>query len=83
MVLAGKTIFVAGPPQEALTSLPAFQGKEGAILGAYDTKDGKLIKSLKLESLPVYDGMAAADKRLFISTTDGKILCLGAKVGGK
>jgi hypothetical protein len=32
---------------------------------------------LKLKSPPVWDGMAVAQGRLFVSTVDGKVLCFG------
>ena len=39
--------------------------------------DGKPLGQLKLDSVPAWDGMAAAGGKLFLSTADGKVLCLG------
>jgi hypothetical protein len=39
--------------------------------------DGKLLAEYKLESAPVWDGMAASDGRLYISTRKGRLLCMG------
>jgi hypothetical protein len=40
---------------------------------------GKKLSELKLQSEPVFDGMIAANGRLFMSTRDGRVICLGAK----
>ncbi|MGD8236982.1 MAG: PQQ-binding-like beta-propeller repeat protein [Armatimonadota bacterium] len=94
MVLAGDTIFIAGPPdvvdeveslstfdqpatQELLArQLAVYEGSEGALLWAVST-DGEKRAQHQLDSVPVHDGMAAANGRLYLSTTDGKVLCLG------
>jgi outer membrane protein assembly factor BamB len=53
----------------------AFEGKRGAILWAVSAADGTKLSELKLDSPPVFDGMAAAGKRLFISLMDGSVVC--------
>lgn len=55
----------------------ALEGSEGAILWAVDADTGKQLARLEVDSLPVWDGMAAAGKKLFLSTTDGKVVCFG------
>ena len=55
----------------------ALEGKEGALLCAVSPSDGERIRSFSLPSPPVWDGMAAAQSALFVSTLDGKLLCLG------
>ncbi|MCA9246803.1 MAG: PQQ-binding-like beta-propeller repeat protein [Planctomycetales bacterium] len=52
-------------------------GAEGSMLLVVDAKSGETVGAVSLESLPVWDGMAAAQKKLFLSTADGKITCLG------
>ena len=42
-----------------------------------DATSGKKLTELKLKSLPAWDGLAAANGRLFLSTADGKIICFG------
>jgi len=42
-------------------------------------KDGKELAEYKLDALPVFDTMAAANGRLYFATTDGKVRCYGAK----
>ena len=41
--------------------------------------DGTRLAEHPLDAPPVWDGMAAASGRLYLSTADGKVLCLGAK----
>ncbi len=97
MVLAGKTLFIAGPPdlvdeEESLLSfaLPstqqqlarqaaALEGAEGALLWAVSTADGKRLAEYRLQSAPVFDGMAAAGGRFYIVMLDGKVLCFAGK----
>ncbi|MCX7016110.1 MAG: PQQ-binding-like beta-propeller repeat protein [Candidatus Sumerlaeota bacterium] len=59
----------------------AFEGKRGAILLAVSAAEGKPLASYRLDSTPIFDGMAAANGRLYVTTMDGKALCLGAGEG--
>ncbi len=94
MVLADKTLFIAGPPdrvdeEKAFDGFSdaavqaklaeqgaAFRGQKGALLLAVSAADGKKLAELKLDVPPAWDGMVAARGRLYLSTTDGKVLCL-------
>jgi outer membrane protein assembly factor BamB len=53
----------------------AFEGKLGARLQAVSAIDGATLFEYHVNSLPVWDGMAAANERLYFSTTDGKVYC--------
>lgn len=48
-----------------------------AVLMAVDIEDGHERGRLALDTQPVFDGMAAAQGRLYISAIDGKVVCLG------
>jgi len=93
MVLAGETLFVAGP-QDVADELQAFyepdaaenrsalakqdsvlEDRQGALLYAVSAPDGEKLAEYKLDSLPVWDGMAAANGRLYLATKSGKVLC--------
>jgi len=63
VVLAGDTVFVAG--------------KKGRLL-AFSAADGKKLAERDLPPV-VWDGMAAAHGRLYVSTVGGKVLALGRK----
>jgi hypothetical protein len=56
-----------------------WEGSQGALLLAVSAADGKTLAEHKLDALPTWDGMAAADGCLYLSTTDGRILCLSGK----
>ena len=79
MVLAGQTLFIAGPPDalDPKDPLAAFEGRAGGELWAVSATDGNTLARWKLISPPVFDGMAAANGCLYMTTVDGKVLCLG------
>ena len=97
MALAGKTLFVAGPPdlideeetfkkimekdpkvaEELLRQNEALLGEQGGILWVVDAASGKKLAEVKLKSLPAWDGLAAANGHLYLSTVDGKVICFG------
>jgi outer membrane protein assembly factor BamB len=78
MVLAADTIFVAGPPDifESEDPAGALGGKEGGVLVAVSTTDGKKLAVSKLDSPPVFDGLVAAGNRLYMATLGGHVVCM-------
>ena len=48
-------------------------------LWAFSAGDGKKLSELAIPAEPVFDGLAAAGGRLYLSTKDGKLLCFGKK----
>jgi hypothetical protein len=81
MVRAKDMIFVAGSPDIVDPQDPhgAYEGRKGGILTAFAAEDGTKLAEYKLPAPPVWDGMAATGGRLFISTTDGHVLCMGTQ----
>jgi outer membrane protein assembly factor BamB len=79
MIRTGDTIFVAGSPDVVDPEDPhgAWEGGKGGILAAFASGDGRKLAEYKLPAPPVWDGMAAASDRLFISTMDGYVVCMG------
>ena len=79
MALAGKHLFVAGPPDvvEPDDPMASFEGRKGTMLRAISAADGKTLAEHKLDAPPVFDGMIAALGRLYISTADGRVVCIG------
>jgi hypothetical protein len=53
----------------------AVDGQLGGILWAVSAKDGTKLSEQKLDSLPVFDGLIAANGNLLMSTTDGRVIC--------
>jgi hypothetical protein len=69
----------AGDPriQEALANQNAsFSGQRGAKLMAVSTEDGKTLGELNLDALPVWDGLAAANGKLYLANINGEVVCL-------
>jgi len=57
----------------------AYAGEMGGVLVALSARDGEKRAAYKIDSVPIFDGMAAANGRLFLSTTDGGVMCLGSE----
>ncbi|MHC4204704.1 MAG: outer membrane protein assembly factor BamB family protein [Planctomycetota bacterium] len=54
----------------------ALDGRQGSLLWAVSSKDGSKLAEYKLESVPVFDGMSAANGRLYLAMKNGSILCM-------
>jgi outer membrane protein assembly factor BamB len=84
MVLADSTLFLTGLPDlgtEGASILDTRRESSNALLYVVSVQDGKKLAEYDIESLPVFDGMAAANGRLYISTRDGQVLCMGNAKG--
>ncbi|MBN1588301.1 MAG: PQQ-binding-like beta-propeller repeat protein, partial [Pirellulales bacterium] len=57
----------------------ALEGKKGSLLLPVSTPNGTPGTPLKLDSTPVFDGLISAGGRLYMTTTDGQVICLGNK----
>jgi len=81
MTLAADHLFIAGPPDVVDPDDPMapFEGRAGAVLRAVSARDGKTLSELQLPAPPVFDGLIATPGRLLLSTTDGRVVCLGSK----
>jgi len=81
MVLADEVVFVAGTPVvfPADDIAKAYEGRMGGVLWAASTVDGEKLAEYKLESAPCWDGMVAANNRLYLSMKDGTIICFDGK----
>jgi len=55
----------------------AYEGKSPAVLMAVSAAKGKKLFRLNLPAPPVWDGMAAANGRLYLAMKNGNVLCLG------
>lgn len=97
MVLAGGTLFIAGPPdlldeQQAFRQIDdpsikqnleaqsaSYKGQKGAILMAVSAADGRTLAQYDLDNPPVFDGLVASEKKLYMTTTNGQVLCMTGK----
>ncbi len=57
--------------------IEAFEGQYGSILMAASKGDGTKLRAYRLESSPVFDGLIAAEGKLYLAMVDGSVLCLG------
>ena len=73
-------LFAAGTPDtlDPEDPLAAFEGRAGASLQVFSTADGRLLETYALPSEPAFDGLCAAQGRLYLVTRDGRLLCYGA-----
>ena len=81
MVLAGKRLLVAGPPDvvDAKDPLGAFEGRKGGRLHIVDAASGKTLAKHVLPSPPTFNGAAAARGRLYLTGEDGGVTCFGLR----
>jgi outer membrane protein assembly factor BamB len=57
--------------------MEALNGGKGSLLWAVSSATGEKLAEYNLESLPVFDGMAAAEGKLYMAMKDGSVLCMG------
>ena len=57
----------------------AWRGKRGGLLWAVSVANGEKLAEHKLDHVPVFDGMAAAEGKLFVSLANGHVACFGEK----
>ena len=75
MLKAGGSLYIAGAEntEQLVSDVP------GGKLLVMSSSDGKQVSEFPLKSPPVFDGMATANNKLFISHKNGKLTCLQAK----
>jgi hypothetical protein len=59
----------------------AFEGKRGALLIAVSRDGGAKRAAYRLDFVPRFDGLIAANGRLYVTTLDGEVLCLSGAAG--
>jgi len=89
MVKVGDRLIVAGPPDlgkkdprvlqftNADEALAGFMGEKGVFLRVVSATDGKKLAECTLDAMPVFDGMSAANGRIFLALRNGTIECRG------
>ena len=78
MLKAGDHLYMGVMPVEVPTNDPhaAYEGRLGGKIWVVSAKDGSKVAEIDLPGPVVWDGMAAADGRLYLATTDGKVVCM-------
>ena len=84
MALAGQRLYVAGwldqlaiQPRTGMALSP--KPAEPPRLWVLSTADGSKVAEYPLSAPPVFDGLIAANEKLYVSTNDGKLACFGSK----
>jgi len=88
MVLTDETLFIAGPrdvleeggkpegkEEQILRQEAALLGEAGAVMRAVRAENGEMLYEYELHSPPVFDGMAAANGKLYVADMNGYVSC--------
>jgi len=78
MVGTRDTLFAAGPVVGSQSSPADWGGRKSGVLRAVAKKDGAGLGEYPLTASPVWDGMAAANGRLYAALRDGAVVCFEA-----
>lgn len=81
MVLARGHLYIVGPPDLAgeQEAYEAMIGLRGSVFRVVSTSDGETLAEIEMDEAPVFDGLIAAGRRLYMSTLEGTVICLGAE----
>jgi len=77
MLVAGDRVAAAGPPEgevDPKDPLGSYENRKGGILWIASAATGEKLNEYKLDAPPVFNGLAAANRRLYWSTTDGTVV---------
>ena len=83
LIGAGDNIFVGGMPDRVDPNYPfaVIEGQREGVLKVYDADSGDFVSDTALESPPVWDGIAAANGRLYLCLEDGGVMCIAGASG--
>ena len=76
MLRAGNLLFIAGTPASGGERSALPRESDTGVLLAVSTADGSVQSQLGLDRSPVFDGLAAAEGRLFLAQEGGQVVCL-------
>jgi outer membrane protein assembly factor BamB len=82
MAVARDVVYVAGnpayfPPDHDVKKYEAgYRGDLGGLLLCVSPTEGKTLSGVKLDAPPVWDGLAVANGRVYVSLRDGSVCCL-------
>ncbi len=78
MVRAADLLFLGGTPYSAgqIDLAATYEGAKGGVVSVRSALNGEKLSEQSLDSPPVWDGIAAADGRLYISLENGSLLAL-------
>ena len=56
-----------------------FKGSHGGVMQVFSKQDGRKLAQKKLDYLPAFDGLVAANSKLYMATECGSIVCYEGK----
>ncbi len=77
MLKSADVLYVAGVPNKYPDQdiYMALEGRMKGLFAAFSTADGRMLKEYKLDAPPVWDSLAAAEEKLFMSLKNGYVEC--------
>jgi outer membrane protein assembly factor BamB len=84
IVRAGNLLLLGGMPtlsdkENSPESFAGFEGRGTGQLWLMSTRDGAKVNEITLEAPPIWDGIAVAKGRLYVSKVDGTLECFSDK----
>jgi len=76
-----KTLLDRETQKKLAEQAAAFDGKRGALLIAVSPDDGEKLAAYRLDFVPRFDGLIAANGRLYVSTLGGEVHCVSNERG--
>jgi outer membrane protein assembly factor BamB len=77
MLTAGKLLVAGRPDRSVEDAITAMDGSAAGALFIFSASSGELLHQQELPASPVADGMIVAGGRVYISTDNNQLLCLG------
>jgi outer membrane protein assembly factor BamB len=77
MIKAADVLYLAGYPSGS--TIPHFYGepiRDKGILLQIDASSGQIVSQTELPASPTFDGMSAADGKLYLSLENGSVICM-------
>ena len=81
VVKAANLLIAAGHPKKGPNGdeNAPYEGRSKGTIHIINPANGKEISNLELPGSPVWDGVAVAGGKIYVSTSDGKLTCIGGK----
>jgi len=72
-------VYDRAPAESLRAQREALAGDRGALLWAVSAETGEKLSEYKLADLPAWDGLIAANRRLYMTMQDGTVICMMEK----
>ena len=82
MLVASDQLAIAGPPETVVDPkdpLGTYEGRGGGVLCTVSAVTGEVLNMYALESPPVFNGLAVANGRLYLTMQDGTVRCFSGQ----